>query len=151
MLEYMAGFFDGEGCIGIGPPRGTTLYVLQVSIANTDKRPLGLFHKVYGGKLLGPLARGERCKPIYHWKAESKKAEQVVADLLPFLIIKRKQAELALEFRRLFEGSNILPRGNAKPNQEKRDRILKARADCYKRMRALNQRGNLHASRSKDH
>jgi intein-encoded DNA endonuclease-like protein len=58
--EYIAGFFDGEGCVGISTRgRGKHPY-LRVSVTNTNKEILLLMKAQFGGFLTQEKARGSR-------------------------------------------------------------------------------------------
>ena len=142
---WFGGFFDGEGHVGITPPSRSSLYLLQVAVTQVDVAPLLLFRERFGGKVLGPYTRqGSNSRPISRWVAETGRAEAALRVLLPYLIVKRAQAELGLEFRELFKGENTLPRGcesSRLRNVRKRDHVMALRKDCYDRMRSLNKRG----------
>lgn len=98
------------------------------------------FKSQYGGKVQGPYSRGGNNKPFWFWAVDAQKAENFLAHALPFLIVKRERALVALQFRKLFKGDSILPRG-LNVNPEKTQQILNARSVFYDQMRALNQRG----------
>lgn len=141
---YLAGFFDGEGNISISPPRGSIMYLLTIAAHQSDPLPLMLFKDRFGGKVGGPWARKQgNGKPLWRWTCEADKAAKALTAMLPWLTVKRERALLALEFRELFKGDNVLPRGTNHVSRfpEKRTRILGARDECYQRMRVLNKRG----------
>ena len=142
-IAYLAGFFDGEGCVQIVAPHRTSLFLLQLSVNNTRREVLSIFRKRWGGSIVGPHNRGLNHKPAFTWKVDARHAEKVLRDLFPFLILKRRQAEVGLKFRELFQSDNILPRGNADPKKfyKKRFRIMKKRERMYHHMRKLNLRG----------
>ena len=88
-LAYMAGFFDGEGCIGAYAPRK---YSIIVSIGQNDPTILIRLKKLYGGTLTGP-DKGAH----YKWQVSARKAEKFLRDILPWLVSKREQALIAIE------------------------------------------------------
>jgi hypothetical protein len=149
--EYIAGFFDGEGSIGISPPRRTSLYLLHVQISQVDPTVLWLIKERFGGKIIRQR-RDDHQRDIHRWSAEARIAERFILAIHPYLVVKRAQADIALSFRTLFTGANIIPRGNARraDHQVKRESILAARADCYRRLRLLNLRGLEAAARDKE-
>lgn len=144
---WFAGFFDGEGCVGIAPSYDTSLYLLKLQLSNTEIAPLLLFKERFGGCVLKPSLRPSdsvRRKPCGQWKCDSKVAEAALRAMLPHLVVKRERTLLALEFRELFKGEFVLPRGREKNHPEnvvKRERVLRLRSECYARMRVLNKRG----------
>jgi hypothetical protein len=144
-VEYLAGFFDGEGCIGIRKPSlhgvRSDLYALWIGVSNTDPRPLQYFVKAFGGSVRGPYHGKRNHKPIYQWKVCSRQAENSLRAMLPYLIVKKDRAEIGIAHRELFKGNNILRHG---PNadKEKRNFVLAMRASMYQQMHKLNARGN---------
>lgn len=138
-LSYAAGLFDGEGCIMISRSRArgndSTKYMLYVTVANTDVEIMSWMFQMFGGALKAArIVDGQRFgrKPCYHWRLASSKAERFLLTLTPFLRIKRKQAELALEFRR-----SLCVRKNGPHGQMVDDEIYRRRG-FWARMKALN-------------
>lgn len=88
--QYLAGFFDGEGCISTRGDR----YHLMLRVGNTDKRVLDLIVARYGGKVY-LSNRGPR--PYYTIKVTSNElCQQWLELMLPHLIVKKAQAIVAL-------------------------------------------------------
>ena len=103
-LGYLAGIVDGEGTISIRtrkPKRGrfSPEYYPFLEVGNTNLRLIARLHSWLGGRV--HLQRRRRLlpnsKPIYAWRIEARKAVPVLRALLPFLLLKRQQALLALE------------------------------------------------------
>ncbi len=98
-LEYLAGFFDGEGCVCITkssrPPFGTHQYILHVSVTQVDPRPLYAFQARFGGHVYtqGKTRRGMQ------WTITAKRAVPVLEVLLPHLVVKRADAEIGIAFQ----------------------------------------------------
>lgn len=106
---YIAGVIDGEGCITLYrreiKQHGTITYVLQVSIANTSKAliewlqlkiPLtGIYtHSQQRYKL-----NGEPKRKSYRWVVSgNQRAKAFLSLILPYLVIKKSQAEAALSY-----------------------------------------------------
>lgn len=86
---YMAGFFDGEGCIGLYR-RGS--WSLQVTIAQNSTEVLNDFNTAFLG---GNWNSRPRCQCITWYGLTG---EPLVRDLYPFLRVKQEQAELALRW-----------------------------------------------------
>lgn len=103
---YIAGFFDGEGSVGISKcsnhgargKRVNSSYVLHVKISNSDKRVLEWIAAKTGGWILAHKVPSI-ARP--HWKfvKKGRLAMQLLKSMLPFLIVKLEQAERAIEFQ----------------------------------------------------
>jgi hypothetical protein len=103
-IEYLAGYFDGEGTIGIQKRVGskhrsnaTTSYQLTIKVANTYKPMLLEFQQRFGGHI---AARGiskqfPNSRPIYDWSVTGDAARAFLVQITPYLLEKRSQAELA--------------------------------------------------------
>jgi hypothetical protein len=145
---YFAGFFDGEGYVGIAR-NSKKQFVLECSVTNTDYRPLAAMAEIYGGKIILLPRRKPQHKQAWRWSCQSKVAECFLRKIYTHTIVKRERIEIALEFRKLFKGLNILPRGNARPtfkNTSKTIRVLEARKVFHDLIGKLNHRGVIHGS-----
>ncbi len=100
--EYAAGLFDGEGFIRVAtwnkPNSVHIRYQVIVGIANTHKPVLDLIRSKYKGNLYCNRhdLKDPKNRPVHNWTAASKIAHNFLIETLPFLHIKREQAELAL-------------------------------------------------------
>lgn len=94
LLSYLAGVFDGEGCIEVrkNPKEGTWLVRCRVGTAG-DTLPK-LFHTTFGGSL-GQLQRNQT-----HWDISHRKALVFLESILPYLKLKAPQAEVAIGMQR---------------------------------------------------
>lgn len=111
-LAYLAGLFDGEGHIAIhrskGKPGGAKhYYCLRVTLAMSHFPIIERMQELSGlGSLmvskLVPKAGSDKTpnRPMVSWRITSRQAEQLLTALLPYLKVKREEAELALEFSR---------------------------------------------------
>jgi hypothetical protein len=91
-LEYIAGFFDGEGCIGVY--RDTKGYTkLLVTIGQKSETPLLLIRECLGGKLSKPQSM-----TVHQLVWTNFAAGEMLEQIVPFLVLKKAQAELAIEF-----------------------------------------------------
>lgn len=91
-LAYIAGFVDGEGCVQISK-NGS----LSLSIINTAHQTLTFIKRVLNCGSVAPRKQKVN-KPQYVFRVYGTSAAEVLTALLPYLIEKRPQAELALEF-----------------------------------------------------
>lgn len=106
-LSYLAGFFDGEGSISISRIKGklgrNDIFVVLISISNTNPEILSYICKEFGGNFhqtKHQIKDGYKRKNIYKWSASSKIAENFLSKILPYLILKKEQANMALEFQK---------------------------------------------------
>lgn len=88
-LAYLAGFFDGEGNIGIYYNHGVYHMVIRIVQKNpTILRSLSSVGKIY-----------QRKDGMYLWQVSGQRAAEFLGLLLPSLILKHEQAEKAIEFQ----------------------------------------------------
>jgi len=91
-LIYIAGFFDGDGCVSVSQRS------LIVNIGNTVKEPLVLVHRFFGGNITEYQPKGNR-QLTYTWTVYGNNAEDFLKYVLPYLIIKKRVAILGLELQ----------------------------------------------------
>ncbi len=135
---YVAGFVDGEGTIGIiRETRKEALagfrYTAYISIANTDLKVLEAVREMMGnGRVVGGYQKA--AKPHYKmgWKLtlSPNQIRHIIIQLMPYLIVKRKQAELVHDFLVIKETINSY----SSNNMEEQYRF-------WSKARELNQRG----------
>ena len=96
--SYLAGVIDGEGYIYIAFCNSTKNYLCGVYIKNTNKKLLEVFVKYFGGNIIFHKRTKPNHKDSYDWVCFGEKAAKLCKYTLPYLTIKRKQADLLLEF-----------------------------------------------------
>jgi len=103
-LVYLAGLFDGEGCIHIGKQKPSRTnkwpaHCLYVMVNMTD--PIGpiCFYKVAGGSLKQIKSPIQNRKPQWAWRITGVRAARFLRGVMQYLKIKRDQAILAIEFQ----------------------------------------------------
>ena len=98
-IAYIAGFFDGEGCIRIkqASQRGNSYYV-WVAITNSNRRILEEVVELFGGT----IRKAERTvnKDVYHYLITASEAVDFLTTIMGFLREKKGQAEIAIEFHK---------------------------------------------------
>ena len=93
---YLAGFVDGEGSIMLTPRRDKV--ALKFSVSNTNKAILDWIAIVTGvGAVQQHRKASDTNKTCFQYQANSEAAESIIEQLLPYLIVKKEQAKLALE------------------------------------------------------
>lgn len=103
--EYSSGLFDGEGCVSINKTKGTkdnpyrrSGFQLRVSVTNTNFEILYKLQETYGGKV---YSRNKKNARTYgNWITVSNQCVYPLEMWLPFLIIKKNQALVALDFQK---------------------------------------------------
>lgn len=101
--RYAAGLFDGEGYVRIAkwakPNSVHVRYQVFAGIGMAHLPVIQALRETYGGSL--NVNRHSARNPIHRdqfvWNAASQKACAFLRDVLPHLIVKRDEAELALE------------------------------------------------------
>lgn len=126
---YLAGIIDGEGCITITVGRresGVHNYNAALIVTSTDECLIKWLIKHFGGTYYRQGTAPKNCKHAFRWRFfKREEVERILLAILPYLVIKRKQAKLLLEFVRL-------PRHT-------QDSSL--RGEMYDCMKMLNKRG----------
>ena len=99
-VAYTAGFFDGEGCVSIARylQRGRPYHTLAIIFTNTDFQVLDWLHQRWGGYLSKPTQQDPRWRSSRHLRLSAGPALPLLRAMLPYLIIKKSQVEIALEF-----------------------------------------------------
>ena len=97
---YIAGLFDGEGCVEIGINSKTGVPTgISVRIALTSKGVLKELQSVLGGSLFKHNNRKpDKWKDQWYWALHSSHALMFLRGVRPFLRIKAAVADLAIEF-----------------------------------------------------
>jgi len=106
---YIAGFLDGEGCIGVytrsknhmGTRQitGAVSYRPRISVTNTNKEVLLWMQSKLGGVVRdrGQIRIG--WKPIYHWNLQNVQMIFVICEnCIPYMHVKAEQARIVLQF-----------------------------------------------------
>ena len=99
---YLAGLWDGDGCIYIRTqrsPKGRVQYVMGATLTMTHKPTLKFWAERVGLGSVGILHDGRAKKKSYQWKLAAKKAEELLRILYPYLMVKKDQADIAFRFR----------------------------------------------------
>ena len=86
---------------------------MQVVITNTDPRLMVWCKDTFGGFVVSS-DRGKN-KRYYKWCAHSKACAELLTNCLPYFIIKRAQAEIAIAFRKTYS-KEYVGRGRSVPD-----------------------------------
>lgn len=128
-LEYLAGFFDGEGSIGIYRYLEPT-----VQLGLTNEEMLRNLQNQWGGSVTKYKCKTNR-KPAWGWSLYSKaQIKPFLEAILPYLILKKQEALVMLEFIESYKGK-------MRDTHESRKNIqlLEFRRECAKRLKELKK------------
>lgn len=147
-ISYFAGLMDSEGCFFIKKcdlenvlkmtNRISPVYAGLIRIGMVCKEPLEILDQTFpGGKVMCEGARKGRpdCQIMYRWELRKKNLIiPVLKEMIPFLIAKKRQAILLLDFLEKWENPYNRKIG-VSPEE------LRRREEAYQRMRKLNAVG----------
>lgn len=131
---YVAGVLDGEGSISLSVKRRDLPHARNpmVRVANTNLDLLEHLVALTGnGAIYERRSTGVAHRRCLDWMLTANQIRFVLPQVLPFLVIKRRQAELVLEYLGLIEGRRGIP-------ESLRDRAKAIIAEIHD----LNERGN---------
>lgn len=150
-LEYIAGFFDGEGCVDI---RYRTThngrynrFELRCTISQVYRKPLDMIQEIFGGSI-----SPRRNKAIHYYVVTGGLANKFLEAIRPFLIVKADEADTALDFYKIMQisKSNMHIQGQhriAKESSVTRDKKIL----CFKKIRQLRADKGLASKSRKEH
>lgn len=128
-LAYLAGVMDSDGSFSIAIDTWRQrkfgqcpAYQEIVAIGQCDKQSMELLQELFGGTIRCQKSSGPNRRPVYYWQASNKVAIIVVRALLPYLRIKRRQAETLLALRKIKDRGRY---ANTKPSNIPHGRTLK--------------------------
>ena len=113
-LAYCAGVIDSDGTIGV--KRSTyamrvtkdsqqPTYSERVCVKQVEPHAVRLLNSLFGGYMSKAPASCGKGKPLFVWQVTDRKAAGCLKALLPFLRIKKAQAENCLRLREIKEAS----------------------------------------------
>ena len=94
---YCAGIIDGEGCISIREIRHNN-FCLDLQVEMSNKEVLYFLRETFGGNIY-KRRKIRSNKQMFIWKISGDDVKNVLKIVLPFLIEKKRKAEIAIEFR----------------------------------------------------
>lgn len=99
-LAYIAGFFDGEGSIGLYRYHSGKHSLRTQLVQNKSTNSTALFKELkerFGGCYSEQRSASGRTK--YNWQLHGKHASKFLKKILPHLILKRQQASLVVAWQ----------------------------------------------------
>lgn len=138
-LSYAAGIIDGEGSIMVihhnaGGKTGCKweYWVLRLMIANNKKELIDWLLSMFGGGYSIGISKNPKWNDTYQWRVDSKHAKKVLELVYPYLLLKKKQAEIAIEMLKTYK--LVGRKGHTKE-------VFDLRKKCAEDIKALNIRG----------
>lgn len=141
--KQVAGFLDGDGCIGIYRVKrrrsASWHYVLNVVFTQSRIDKMKILTEIqlkYGGYLI-KIKKKEGCQQAWALRLTGMSAFNLVKDVIKFLYVRKKQAELAIKFMEYRISNNGQACG--------RKKLLETHSifylQCKEKMNYFNRRG----------
>lgn len=144
-LAYLAGVIDGEGCIGIRRTKRTgscksTRYSAAVTVGNTSRVLIEQLVRAFGVGCVTYRYPTKTKRACYLWSLSSRGAREVLRAVQPYLIVKREQAAVLLEFIDNFDSFKGARPGKKGGQLVSPDELAR-RERLYQQLRTLNRVG----------
>ena len=95
-LAYLAGYFEGEGCIFFNIPKNQAP-LLVIKVTSGDKKILDQFSETFGGEIKQTKTSKIAKRQMWRWERWGKQAQDTLKQLFPyFKDIKKELTFLAL-------------------------------------------------------
>lgn len=130
---YVAGFFDGEGCVNFSYCRNSLFP--RVLITNTDIDILQRIRERFGGDIKPLSLRKGNWKQGYSLRISWSKAVEFLSEIHPYLFLKAAQAETVFAW-------DAIRLGSGKKTLQQKEEYKDSCDLLHRRMRWLNQKGN---------
>ena len=138
LYAYLAGAIDIDGRISISRARGyrrdreMAYYSAVISLSDSDPVLPDLLQATFPARRLQYEAKNRSHHAWHMWEAVGESAQGPLIRLLPYLRIRRRQAELALSLITLMQSDKA---GSARPLSEEQQQ---ARRLLYEQVMSLN-------------
>lgn len=137
-LAWLAGIIDGEGCIRIAkakPNRNivSTYYWVDMSVTMCDEQTIQHMYSLVNIGSIGKNKYYDGYSQSYYWRTTSNQTKLLLTTLYPYLVTKRREAEIALSFF-------TLPRSTG---QRLTEDMLREREALYQAIRHEKPRNRL--------
>lgn len=127
--NYLAGFFDGDGCIQVEKSRGG--FSVRIKFSQSHKNTLLKIQEYYPYLKLGGRKRSDSHRTEYELRAAGSQIKPLVDDLIEYSVLKREQLIEAKKCFHLWTSTVVLLRRKifikicAKLRKISRHRIMK--------------------------
>jgi hypothetical protein len=148
-IAYLAGVMDSDGCIAITKAKKGTVgtnrmvnprYVLRITITNTSMDLMQWLTENFGGGRRAKQRSKQIHKPTFDWIYDNGKAIEILELVKPYLVVKKRQADIGIEFISEWEYPKGGQGSQTPPHEVAR------REKCWLTMRMLNQLGSTAAT-----
>lgn len=140
----LAAYVDGEGTIMIAKTeiktgRKKPQYILTLIVANTDPRLIAWLQGIFGGYNAYSHSSSSRFstehgvikrKICFSWRQHEERAAEIIRHIVPYLIMKREQADVALAYREIRKAGS--------KGRKLTDVDIEMREEMRQKMRSLN-------------
>lgn len=98
-FAYVAGLIDGDGCFSTSH-NGSGYLNISLRLVNRDKPTLNWLALKFGGTVVskGNVNIPDHWNPTYQWVVSSGPLKELLPEIIPYLRIRKAQAELTLDF-----------------------------------------------------
>ena len=93
-IAWLAGIFDGEGCVWSRWPKRKNV-IVEIKMA--DKNTILRIDKLFPGRVAQGQLSGWSKKPQWRWSLDTKGSLEFLVLIIPYLVTKRRQAQLAIQ------------------------------------------------------
>lgn len=134
----IATVLDCEGWISlqkIGNSRGIGL-VLALGVGNTNYKLTNWLKETFGGSVSKTIRESIKHKDYYTWRINADKAKCILQRALPYMLLKKEQANLAIHFQETMHSKNSY-------NEPCTPQYMEYMHSLKKRMNILNRKGKL--------
>jgi hypothetical protein len=154
-LAYLAGIIDGEGSIYIGnfssnPKTNVPYYQTKIEVTNTDQGLIDWLCATFGGskRAYTPKQTPKTSrKPVFNWNTSGDRCRDICELIMPYLIIKKRQAEIMIKIRATFIPTVEKGRQGIAPLSQEvlviRQQLMEEMRSLHIRVHSYTQRGYL--------
>jgi hypothetical protein len=109
-LAYLAGVFDGEGCVSVSIQKKNTC-LLSVSVVMTDRQAVDLFFDVFGGsfKFKNDNTKKGKSKTVYTWRIHNAESAGALEVFSKYCRVKKEVSKKGLELALMFSAGKAGP------------------------------------------
>lgn len=144
-LSYIAGIVDGEGSITVAKTvksSGNDFYSPQFGMNMMNKKPFEIIEEVFKFGKTRYFTQKPSGKKFYGLQLTGKDLELFLTILLPYLVVKQKQAAIALNLRddinKNRKSFKVNPLGGFNGSQSQPKNVVEYRSKLYETTKLLN-------------
>jgi len=145
-LAYLAGILDGEGSFLIGcytknPKTGTPHFHTMIQVSSTDAILIDWLVENFGGRKAYYTAKQtpkNSRRAVFRWTIHSDRVKHICETTMPYLVIKKNQAQIMIDMRNTFERTRM--QKGQQGTQPIEPDILKLRYELFNQLKSLHIR-----------